>query len=124
VTLPWDLEDWLTAEGDRVVTKQASGQALTPDEELVFHVWLFDTEQRNGGVSQYFCNSADEWPVLCACAAQRLPALCAFAAKVAAVLRESDDPYEAVLSSTTDLDSEYEACHVAVVTELRRAIAQ
>lgn len=58
MVLPRDLDDWLTEAGDRVVHKMAAGrpEALRPMERLVYEVWLFDTETRNGGASQYFCN--------------------------------------------------------------------
>ncbi|MBA2238296.1 MAG: hypothetical protein H0W24_06300, partial [Lysobacter sp.] len=49
--LPWDLEDWLTDEGDNVVRKAAAAKgesALNEPERLLYELWLFDTEQRNG----------------------------------------------------------------------------
>ena len=52
--LPWNLEDWLTEEGDRIVRKVAaanSRDALDGRDRLLYELWLFDTEQRNGGVS-------------------------------------------------------------------------
>ena len=53
MAMPWDLEDWLTEIGDRVVRKMAASgpETLTPQERLIYEVWIFDTETRNCGVS-------------------------------------------------------------------------
>ena len=74
--LSWDLEDWLTEEGDKVVTKEAALGlgSLTSRERLIYEVWLFDTETRNGGVSQYFCNRGiAQWDELKKAARGMLP---------------------------------------------------
>ena len=54
MTLPLDLEDWLTNEGGRVVENRAifGESALLPEEGLIYEIWLPDTETRNGGLSQ------------------------------------------------------------------------
>ena len=124
--LPWDLEDWLTDEGDKVVRKAAaadSRDALDPRERLLFEFWLLDTEQRNGGVLQYFGNRGlEQWDVLSRLAAPALPSFVPFAAKVNAVVARSDDPYRAVINSDVDLDAWYREHQVALVTELRLAV--
>ena len=69
-------ENWLTHEGGRIVRKVAAKgpDPLDERERLVYEVWLFDTEQRNGGVSQYFCNrSLDQWQTLGDLASRFLP---------------------------------------------------
>src|SRR6185436_4212959 len=105
--LPWDLEDWLTDEGDKVVHKAAaadSRDALDPRERLLYEVWLLDTEQRNGGISQYFGNRGlEQWDALSRLAAPALPSFARFAAKVNAVVGRSEDPYRAVIRSDVDL---------------------
>jgi hypothetical protein len=124
--LPWDLEDWLTDEGDKVVHKAAaanSHDALDPNERLLYEIWLFDTEQRNGGVSQYFGNRGlAQWDGLSRVAALALPSFAHFATKVNAVVGRSHDPYAAVINSDVDLDAWYREHQLALVTELRSAV--
>src|SRR5260370_42100571 len=54
--LPLDLEDWLTEMGDQIVRKPASeGEAaLTAREQLIYDIWILDTEARNGARPQNF----------------------------------------------------------------------
>jgi hypothetical protein len=124
--LPWELEDWLTDEGDKVVRKAAAANsfdALDAGERLLYEVWLFDTEQRNGGVSQYFSNRGrQQWDALSRLATPALSSFAAFAAKVDAVLGPSEDPYRAVIDSDVDLDAWYREHQVCLVTELRSAV--
>jgi hypothetical protein len=119
------LEHWLTKAGDRVVRKAASAgseAALDDGERLLYEYWLFDTEQRNGGISQYFCNRGlDQWDTLSRFAVPTLPTFPAFAAVVNGVVGRSSDPYEAVIDSSVDLDAEYERWHDQLVTELHTA---
>ncbi|HEX2661142.1 MAG TPA: hypothetical protein VHU40_22840 [Polyangia bacterium] len=124
--LPDDLEDWLTEEGDRVVQKVAAAGAasLNRRERLVYEIWLFDTEQRNGGVSQYFANwGREHWDTLCAVAIPLLPRFSAFAACVHEVVAEAADAYLAVLESDGALDRAYEECRASLVSDLRRAVS-
>src|SRR6266542_426034 len=100
--LPLDLEDWLTDEGDKVVRREAVAgiDSLTPEERLVYEVWLFDTEQRNGGVAQYFGNRGrKQWESLCLAARNVLAPFAEFAAHVDAVVANARDPYLAVIAS-------------------------
>lgn len=124
--LPLDLEDWLTDEGDKVVRKAAeakTGSALDDRERLLYELWLFDTEQQNGGVSQYFCNNGlPQWEVLSRLASAALASFPSFAAKVNEVVGHSDDPYQAVINSGVDLDAWYCEHQVRLVTELRAAV--
>ena len=64
MTLPWDLEDWLTEVGGQVVEKQAAlgDSSLSKQDQLILAIWLLDTEARNGGLSQYFANhGVEQW---------------------------------------------------------------
>ena len=124
--LPWDLEDWLTEEGDRVVHKAVAAKShdvLDARERLLYEVWLFDTEQRNGGVSQYFCNRGmAQWDRLSRLAAPTLPSFAPFAEKVNEVVDGSLDPYQAVIESDVDLDGWYDEHQARLVTELKAAM--
>lgn len=50
---PYGLESWLTNVGDTIVRKAAASgvESLTTRERLIYELWRFDTEQRNGGVA-------------------------------------------------------------------------
>jgi hypothetical protein len=126
--LPWDLEDWLTEAGHKIVVKAAdagSRDVLDLRERLLYEVWLFDTEQRNGGVSQYFANRGRaHWEVFSRLASPRLPSFAEFAAKIDKVVGDSEDPYSAIIESDTDLDQWYEQYCVRLVTELRSAVPE
>jgi hypothetical protein len=119
--LPQDLEDWLTEEGDRVVRKLVAGkEALTPAEQLIHELWLFDTEQRNGGVSQYFCNHGlAQWETLCRLAWPLIADFAVFAQAVNSVVAGSTDPYEAVINSRTYLDDHYDAHAAGIIASVR-----
>lgn len=120
--LPWELEDWLTDEGDKVVRKavEKTESALDDRERLLYELWLFDTEQRNGGVSQYFGNHGLlQWDTLSRLAAPALGSFAPFAVKIDEVVRRSEDPYEAIIASGVDLDAWYDSYQVHLVTELR-----
>ncbi len=123
MALPFDLEDWLTETGDQIVRKKAAGGfgAISTREQIVYEVWLFDTETRNGGVSQYFCNRGlERWNALLELAHKLgLPRLTEFAGKVNAVVAGTDDPYEAVLGANVNLDAVYEQQQTEVVAELQ-----
>ena len=124
--LPLDLEDWLTEEGGNVVERAAavnSPDALTARHRLLYEFWLFDTEQRNGGVSQYFCNRGlEQWDTLSRLAAPAIPSFQRFASKVNEVVGRSGDPYWAIIQSDVDLDAWYARNQVELVTELRAAV--
>ena len=122
--LPLDLEDWLTDEGNKVVRREAVAgiDSLTPEERLVYEVWLFDTEQRNGGVAQYFGNRGrDQWDALCLAARSVLAPFAEFAVHVDAVVANARDPHLAVIASAGRLDRAYEECQTSLVSALRKA---
>ena len=124
--LPWELEDWLTDEGDTVVRKAAAANALDALDDrdrLLYELWLFDTEQRNGGVAQYFANRGlGHWDELSRLAAPALPSFGSFAIKVDAVVGRTADAYRAVIESGVDLDALYREYQIRLVTELRSAV--
>ncbi|MGD9790763.1 MAG: DUF4375 domain-containing protein [Phycisphaerales bacterium] len=120
--LPWNLEDWLTDEGDKVVRKHSAlGDAgLSDQERLLYEVWLFDSETRNGGISQYFCNHGNaQWAALCAAARSKLPSFRTFADSVDQIVAGQQDPYEAVIGSGDALDQAYAAVQARLVAELK-----
>lgn len=120
--LPQDLDDWLTDAGLLTVKKAASSDPphLDHRERLLNEFSLFDTEQRNGGVSQYFCNwGLERWRALSRLATPHLPSFAAFARGVDAVVGDSADPYAAVVASKMDLDTWYEKHQHSLVAELR-----
>lgn len=121
--LPWDLEDWLVDAADRVIAKHSTApQSLTDAESLLHELWLFDTQTRNGGVSQYFCNFPDRWALLTDSANSRLPTFGAFAATVQSIISGAVDPFDAILASPVDLDSAYYASNADIIRELRAVV--
>ncbi len=123
--LPGYLEDWLTDEGDKIVGKASlSGSpSLSPREQLLYEVWLFDTEQRNGGISQYFCNrTLNQWRSLCDLAELLLPHFAQVASQVNQVIGGRSDPYDAVIHSDINLDAMYAASKVRLITALKAAV--
>jgi hypothetical protein len=123
MTLPWDLEDWLTEQGDEVIQKKASaGDAhLTARERLIYEIWLLDAETRNGGLSQYFANwGASQWEECCSLAVKlSMPAFAEFAKHVSALVEGSADAYLAVLEKGREADQLYYSYQVRIVSELR-----
>jgi hypothetical protein len=114
-----DLETWLCDQGDVVVRKESSGTALTEQERLLYEFWLFDAEQQNGGVSQYFCNHGlAQWDKLCAVAINGLPSFARFANAVSDVVGRSSDPYLSVIEATTNLDDVYDRSKTAMIEQL------
>jgi hypothetical protein len=115
-----DLETWLNDQGADVVYRKAKGGALTDKEELLYECCLFDAEQQNGGVSQYFCNHGlAQWDSLCAAAIKTLPSFSVFAETVDAVVRQSSDPYLSILESPTNLDALYDQSKAQMIRDLR-----
>ena len=120
--LPSDLDDWLTEEGDRVV-HLGEREDLSEIDRLIYDVWLLDSEQRNGGMSQYFENhDLDAWRDLRSSAADALPAVAGLAAEVDPVVRDAADPYEAALDA--DLGAAYKRHSTAIVRQLRDLVSR
>ncbi len=121
----WDLEDWLTNEGDKFVHKAAAANgpnSLDSRERLIYEVWLFDTEQRNGGVAQYFGNRGlDQWNWLSKFASPVFASFVPFAIAIDRIVGHSSDPYQAVIDSGVDLDAHYDEFRVRLITELKAA---
>lgn len=118
--LSWPLEDWLTDEGDRVVQLKASGKSLSDADLLLYHVWLLDTESRNGGLSQYFCNrELAAWNACLACTSKaNLRSFRPFRAEVEALINTTEDPYEAIMEAGESADELWDKHSEAVVREL------
>jgi len=86
MTLPLDLEAWLTDVGDQIIGERASDveTALRAREKLIYEIRFFDTEARNGGISQYFANRGmKQWEQ---CTAWPAPSFSPFARRVADLL--------------------------------------
>ena len=97
--LPWDLEDWITDTGADVLEKRlANANALSSIEELIYQIWLLDTEARNGGMSQYFCNhGVEQWQACQAVAhAGKLSAFVPFSDALNSIVAGTPDPYFAI----------------------------
>jgi Domain of unknown function (DUF4375) len=113
MTLPLDLEDWLTDVGDQIVCKRASeGEAaLSAREKLIYEIWLLDTEARNGGISQYFANRGmKQWEQCTALAtAWPVPSFSAFAKRVSDLLIGNADPYLALIAREAEANEVYYA---------------
>lgn len=126
MTLPWDLEDWLTDVGDQVVCRKASegDAALTAREKLIYEIWLLDTEVRNGGISQYFANRGmKQWEQCTALAnAWPLSSFSPFARRVSDLLTGNADPYLALMARDAEATEVYYAYQIPIVTELREAV--
>jgi len=117
-----ELENWLTVEGDKIVRKAAANglNVLDARERLIYEMWLFDTEQRNGGVSQYFCNRGlKQWNTLSIIASPALPSFVSFATLVNQVVGRSTDPYHTIINSDANLDAHYDKHRVRLLTELK-----
>jgi hypothetical protein len=122
-----ELNDWLTNAGDVVVRMKAVDglDSLQPHERLLYEVWLFDTEQRNGGVSQYFCNwGREQWDSLCASASPNVPSFLSFAVKVNSVIGCHSDPYDAIIESGDCLDTAYQQNANQIISELQTIVAR
>lgn len=123
MTLPIGLEDWLTDIGDQIVRKVAAGEyhAISSHEQLMYEIWLFDTETRNGGVSQYFCNhGVERWNVLLGLVHEAaLPRLREFVEIVNKIVAGVVDLYRTVLDADVNLDTVYEQGQAEIVAELQ-----
>lgn len=120
--LPWDLEDWITDVGANVVDKRyADPTSLTSTEQLVYEIWLLDTEARNGGLSQYFCNHGlPQWnSCLAITESTCLKSFAPFAAAVNALIAGTEDPYLAINARGDEAENLWYPYQTSVVEELR-----
>jgi hypothetical protein len=120
--LPWDLEDWITDAGADVLDKFiADATSLTPAESALYEIWLLDTEARNGGLSQYFCNHGVQQWVACQAAAQSvdLTSFAGFANAVNTVIGSCEDPYDAIQAQGAQAEDLWYSYQASVVQELR-----
>lgn len=126
MTLPWDLEDWLTDTGGRVVEKQAAlgDRSLSQQEQLILEIWILDTEARNGGLSQYFANRGRErWKKCVALAsAEMIPSFPPFATAVTILLKRNPDPYLALVATDAEANDLYHTYQPLIVRELQQAV--
>jgi hypothetical protein len=121
--LPWDLEDWLTDEGDRVVRTKSAKHSLSDLDSTIYEIWLLDTEVRNGGLSQYFCNhGVAQWQQCVKLASLgHTPSFALFAEEVNAMIAGASDPYEAINSLGLAAENAWDKHSKSVVSDLRRA---
>ena len=120
--LTWDLEDWIKDVGaDLVERRFANASSLTTIESAVYEIWLLDTEARNGGVSQYFCNHGlQQWTACQAAAlAVGLSSFRAFADALNAIISTAQDPYEVVRAQGDPAEDLWYSYQSAVVQELK-----
>ena len=99
-------------------------RALSVHEELIYEIWLLDTEARNGGLSQYFCNRGlGQWQrCVAAASSDAIPSFFPFAERVAAFLRINPDPYLAIVSGGREAEDLYYEHQTAIVRDLRTAV--
>jgi hypothetical protein len=116
--LPLDLEDWLDEVADRVLR----AEHRLPQEELFREVWLFDAENANGGMSQYFCNRSERWNELTRLTAEWLPEFAPVAAAIREVIGGVADPYEATLEHEEALDEVYDQHRVGILSRLKEIL--
>lgn len=122
--LAWDLEDWITDEGadalDRFLVDPGS---LSAAEAAVYQIWLLDTEARNGGLSQYFCNHGRAQWEACqvACAVLRIESFKPFASALNEIVGTSEDPYEVIVQLGESAENLWYSYQPAVIGELRAA---
>lgn len=120
--LSWDLEDWITDAGADVVDKRfADATSLTPAESGLYEIWLLDTEARNGGLSQYFCNHGLQQWVAYQAAARTigLTSFREFANAVNTIIGAADDPYEAIRAQGDPAEDLWYSYQALAVQELR-----
>jgi len=122
--LDWELEDWITDVGaDLVDRRLLEPTSLTPTENLIYEIWLLDTEARNGGLSQYFLNHGlAQWQA-CKEASKSLTSFQPFVETVDRILGNASDPFEAIRSRGTDAEDLWYKYQSPVVIELRQLCA-
>lgn len=119
--LPLELEDWITETGAAVVEKRmVDPESLSPEEQLIFEIWLLDTESRNGGLSQYFCSHGSSQWSSCMRAAERanLNTFRPFSELVKPFIYGIEDPYLAIVNAGDEAENLWYGHQAAVVGEL------
>ena len=126
MTLPWDLENWLTDVGGQVVEKEAAlgDDSLSKQEHLILAIWLLDTEARNGGLSQYFANhGVEQWKECVTLASPDvIPSFTPFAEAVTVMLSGNPDPYLALIARDAEASDLYRSYQPSIVSELRQSV--
>jgi hypothetical protein len=118
--LPNELDDWLTEAGGLVVQKRADGETIQSSEQLIYEIWVLDTEVRNGGVSQYFCNRPENWEKCVNLAkSEGLVSFEPFARELNHVLSGARDLYIRILNRESEADQLYDMHALNFVAELR-----
>lgn len=117
-----DLEMWLTHEGDKIIRMISSRgiESLNSIERLVYEIWVFDTEWRNGGVSQYFCNRGlNRWNILLEYALPTLKSFAPVEETVRNIIGAAKDPYLAIIESDINIDIFYDNHREQLIEELQ-----
>ena len=124
--LGFALTDWLLESGERVARKCStlgSLDELTLAERLLYEFWIFDMEQQNGGVSQYFLNwPVSHWNSHYTLEQSGLPSFNAFAMKIESIVSGVPDAHEAFQHIDVDVDGLYGSIRVPVLQELQAFI--
>ena len=104
-----------------MVDKRAAGQTLTPMEQIVYEIWLLDTQARNGGLSQYFCNCGlEQWHSCTAAAsAADLTSFRPFAEQLGMLIAGARDPSKALIKKGRAGDEVYDVHSNHIVRQLR-----
>ena len=119
--LGFELTDWLLDAGAAVHKKRltlSNPDDLSPAEHLLYEFWLFDMEQQNGGVSQYFLNRPiSHWDSLSVLGRSFVPTFIPFAARIDSIVIGVPDAHEAF--HDIDVDHLYQVIRVRVLQELK-----
>jgi len=120
--ITWQLEEWITDIGAEVLKKRYTDQkSLSPIEELIYEIWLLDTESRNGGLSQYFGNHGiEQWKSCCeAVASVGLLSFADFEDEVNSMIAGMTDPYREINSRGDAAEDLWYSYQNHVVKELQ-----
>lgn len=118
-----ELDDWVADAGARIYDKRCADlNSLSPVDELIYEIWLLDTESRNGGLSQYFRNHGlAQWKSCCASAvSQGLAGFADFEAAVSTMIAGVDDPVLAIRSGGDSAEDLWYSYQRGVSKELRQ----
>jgi hypothetical protein len=125
--LPWELEDWLTAEGDRVVRGTAEDESTrSMVDQAIYELWLLDTETRNGGLSQYFYNhSLKQWEA-CQQSVRNLglTTFAPFASAVNEIVEIAAEPGATIQQRGQTAEDLWQSHQLGVVAELRARVLE